>query len=364
MRASIRELLLGESGRSRQSIAPTFIALIVYMVYAIVQEIEVLFGFIEKQSSYILSAFYLAAALAFYLTVRTGLSQRFGKDPSLALPQFFIGLLSLSWSYAITNVTRGAILSMLVLILFFSAFLLRPKSAAQTGAGAAVMLICSMALRQWLNPSHHDGKTEVIYLMIALINIGAATVLAVRLAHLRNRLRMQRSDLQSALEKIHILANFDELTGLKNRRKITTLLQEVIENEDKFSFCVGIFDIDHFKRINDTFGHLKGDEVLNAFATYAESSLRATESIGRWGGEEFIVVFKNTTLVNGMSSMERIRKFIESADLVGLGQGTITVSGGLVQHRSGDTMEQTVERADRALYLAKAGGRNRICTEN
>lgn len=125
----------------------------------------------------------------------------------------------------------------------------------------------------------------------------------------------------------------------------------------KSPLAIALFDIDRFKSINDTKGHLYGDKVLTEVARIIENSLREADSAGRYGGEEFIVILPNADKANGLMVAERIRHNIEEHDF-GYGQ-RVTVSGGVKQYQ-GEEIAGFVEEADRRLYDAKNGGRNRI----
>ena len=165
-------------------------------------------------------------------------------------------------------------------------------------------------------------------------------------------------------------AETDALTGIRNRRAILDELEAQIAHAAiyKTPLTVVLFDIDRFKSVNDERGHIFGDKVLKESAAIIAHTLRGIDSVGRYGGEEFLVVLPNTDRADAISVAERIRKNIESFDY---GNGfRATISGGVAeycnQHRgsgsAGDENEklELIGRADKMLYEAKAGGRNRI----
>ena len=119
-----------------------------------------------------------------------------------------------------------------------------------------------------------------------------------------------------------------------------------------------IFDIDHFKRINDTYGHQTGDQVLLKLAMLVSSNLRDTDIFARWGGEEFTVLAANCETHCPLSLGEKLRKLIEEYDFSDVGK--VTCSFGATEFIPGDDQESFVKRADNNLYLAKASGRNRV----
>jgi len=117
-----------------------------------------------------------------------------------------------------------------------------------------------------------------------------------------------------------------------------------------------MLDIDFFKDVNDTYGHLVGDEILIMLCENVMKNLRQSDSFARWGGEEFVILFTNTNIKNALISTENFRKIIKSHKHQGA--GNITVSFGLTEYKQGDTIESIIDRADKALYEAKHSGRD------
>lgn len=156
------------------------------------------------------------------------------------------------------------------------------------------------------------------------------------------------------------LATHDRLTGVYNRGKLYELIEaaEVARQRYDTPFSVLMFDIDHFKRINDSHGHQIGDRVLVELSRRVDDLCRLTDQFGRWGGEEFLVIATHTTLEGAMQLAERIRAAV--ADMPFPGIGTITVSVGVAQMRDGLTTKELEGLADAALYAAKDAGRNRV----
>ncbi len=125
-----------------------------------------------------------------------------------------------------------------------------------------------------------------------------------------------------------------------------------------------LLDLDHFKQLNDSRGHLAGDEVLRRFSADLRDALRQSDIVCRWGGEEFIVLFKDTDLPVARQLAEKIRQLAEHARYPFDGQDiSLSVSLGLTRLRPDDSLDSLIARADRALYRAKQSGRNRFCVE-
>lgn len=172
-------------------------------------------------------------------------------------------------------------------------------------------------------------------------------------------------------ERLKHIGMTDTLTGVHNRRYVERRLIEEVGRSRRQGYALSCMyiDIDHFKRINDSIGHQAGDEVLRAVAARIKAELRLTDALGRFGGEEFVVLLIDAALDDAAGVAERIRQSIAEQPLVLL-DGTkldVTVSIGiaaLTRHEAGRPIEATVQefvaRADRALYRAKEGGRNRV----
>ncbi len=160
------------------------------------------------------------------------------------------------------------------------------------------------------------------------------------------------------------LAERDELTGLLNRRAIVRKAVELLSRarEAKGTLIIGLIDLDHFKSINDRFGHAVGDQLLQRLATALRTSLHTREVFGRYGGEEFLVLFPDTTLEQARLSSERLRATLREQHLrVDDQDVTVTLSLGLASYENGDVLfDQVARRADIALYVAKTQGRDRV----
>jgi len=156
----------------------------------------------------------------------------------------------------------------------------------------------------------------------------------------------------------------DSLTGIYNRRRFEYILGLWIKNMRHDPFCLLLFDIDDFKKVNDTFGHKAGDEVLMKIAETVSSKIRDDDIFARWGGEEFVVLFKEIDIDMGKELAERLRKAVENNSFGEAGK--ITISIGVVQYHRGknnESLEDFVIRADEKMYEAKRAGKNRVVAE-
>ncbi|MGO2513908.1 transporter substrate-binding domain-containing diguanylate cyclase [Marinomonas polaris] len=173
-------------------------------------------------------------------------------------------------------------------------------------------------------------------------------------------LKQAQKDIEEKNKELNRLALTDNLTTLFNRRKLEELIQAEIDKGYHVdnSFCLSILDIDHFKEVNDKYGHQRGDSVLVEIASVLKDSLRITDYVGRYGGEEFIIIFPESSIEDVKLIIEGVRLKIAQYDFEGIEHKT--ASFGLTAFKAGDTIEAVVKRADNALYEAKESGRNRV----
>lgn len=161
-------------------------------------------------------------------------------------------------------------------------------------------------------------------------------------------------------ERLKQLATTDTLTGICNRRHFDEELEHEINRAARHSSPLSLilFDVDHFKRVNDTFGHQTGDQVLAQLAGAVGGSIRTTDLFARWGGEEFIVLMPGSDLNAAHLLAEKLRMALEKQPFSDVGQ--VTCSFGVAEYAPGDDMDALMKKADRCLYQAKASGRNRV----
>ncbi len=179
-----------------------------------------------------------------------------------------------------------------------------------------------------------------------------------------NEANEEMATLRDELLKTKELATTDALTGLLNRRAFDNELTELVNNAMDNQHCLLILDLDHFKKVNDTFGHLVGDKVIRFTASLLKKLTAEHHYSARYGGEEMAVIMPNTELKTALEVAETIRKSLASSQLKQknseLSIGKITVSIGVATLVSNDNSESFIERADAALYQAKDTGRNKV----
>ena len=217
-----------------------------------------------------------------------------------------------------------------------------------------VTVLVSRNLKDVLDPYH--ARRQVLFSIS-----GGVTLLAVAFAFFLQR--SQRA-LHGAQKELKRLATTDHLTEVMNRRALSEMAQAEFGRAQRFGREVAVLalDIDHFKRVNDTHGHSAGDHVLKECAVRWKAALRAQDLLGRLGGEEFCVVLPETSREAAEQVAERLRSAVSEPPLPGIAQATVSI--GLSCRRPSDTQwSMALERADRALYRAKAEGRNCVRIE-
>lgn len=211
---------------------------------------------------------------------------------------------------------------------------------------------------------HESGQAEFLDYIVALLL--AVSGIAVLGAYIRNTFQEEQARIHRLLKKeectnkkLENLTNRDPLTDTYNRRFLINHLENELKTEEYL--CIIMLDIDHFKEINDTWGHGFGDEVLVRFVSTVQDNLRRNDILARTGGEEFVVVLNDMALSKAREIAERIRQSV--SEIAFQNGAHIAVSIGLVQAQKNEEMDQLMNRADKCLYDAKISGRNRVISE-
>ncbi|MFM8313514.1 MAG: GGDEF domain-containing protein, partial [Deltaproteobacteria bacterium] len=184
---------------------------------------------------------------------------------------------------------------------------------------------------------------------------------------LEQKVDERTSELKQALEQVNELAMTDALTKVFNRRAIFNKFNEEIDRAIRYQrpLVVAMVDVDHFKTFNDTEGHVLGDEALKKIAQAFLTNLRKSDAVGRYGGEEFLLLLPETKIQSGKEIAQRLREHIEKMSFQGQRQEAyLTVSMGLASlPENGKSSEELIQAADHSLYLAKQKGRNQVVFE-
>lgn len=358
-------VVLSDDRRTQIRVKQWFIAVMTYLGSSVVMALDHCLGWLSANQLAAWLGFLAAAQAFFYIAMRSGFSARW-KDPAMTVVQILTGLLFADWAFLIAGPGRAIALMAMLIVLIFGAFLVHWKRMAMLTCFALVSFGTTLAVLQWLRWTHPGTAThtdlfqDLLYFATLVVMLPMAGVLAAQLSHLRSTLRTQRSALATALADVQRLAEFDELTGLANRRRASHYLtmQHAQAQRSGSSFSVALIDLDNFKRINDTLGHDAGDKTLRAFADVTRPLMRTADLMARWGGEEFLVVMPDTSADAAYTATLRLLERVRA--LNANNGGPISFSAGIAYWKPDEPIASTVARADHRMYAAKHAGRNRI----
>ena len=289
----------------------------------------------------------LASMAAFYFVFRSGLNLR-ARDRSLTVPMMLAAICVVTYALYHLGAMRTVFLLIYPMIMFFGVLRLGTRALLLVGA----FTMCAYALVVGLpapQPAQLDPKTiEVLRGLVLATVLVWFSFMGGYVHDLRQRLRE---------------SGYDRLTRIYNRGRVLDMLthEKIRCDRGAGPLCVCLLDIDELKDINDTQGHRCGDLALQSVAEIARNELRAIDFIGRYGGDEFLLVLIQTGQDGARECAERIRGRIAlSASIENDLRRPITVSCGVTQLRQDESLQDTLHRADAALYRAKTAGRNRV----
>ena len=358
--ARLGDLVIGTNPALRTHVLYGLQPIVIYLAWCAVHAYSAHAGYLSWRAARFLMVHNVIGMLAFYPLVRTGYSARF-EDKGLIQPQIVWAASSAVICYALNPPLRAALMQILCFIHMFGLFTLRPHQLKRISAATIGMLLAMLAVMTVLDASHFNAGEELIKVAFACVIIGFLTWMSVRHANVRGLLSRQKKELADAAEKVNQLVTRDTLTGLFNRPHMQELLQHEAARQARTGkpFCIALIDLDYFKAINDQYGHQVGDDVLCSFARDAAQLLRETDIIGRWGGEEFLVLMRETAEpVAGQGAIDRVRESTaHSAPSAAAPALRFSFSAGIAMHRAGQSLDHTIDCADRALYAAKHAGR-------
>jgi diguanylate cyclase (GGDEF)-like protein len=323
---------------------------------------EIALGTLSRPFGYGLIAYAAVGLTVFYLLVRyshkTGIA-----NWKLAWVQGMYGVVFLLLLYAAIESLHATLLMGIPLVIVFCAFPLRPGQTLWLSACAIAGLALTCALLVAYDPVAFPARLEAMRFLLTSVAIIAVTFIARDLHRLRMRVQQRTEELLSAMARIELLATTDELTSLSNRRHMHELLdiEERRQQQQYRATCIALIDVDHFKQINDRYGHAGGDAALRTLAHAARGMLRAGDTLARWGGEEFLLLMPDTSLRDGFCVMERMLAAVRTMPLMEADPDfRLTFSAGVAESRADERIADAIRRADMALYRAKEQGRDQI----
>ena len=302
------------------------------------------------------------------LALRSNLNLRLA-DPSMTMLQISLAIAAGYYVMYHAQQARGAFLLLVLSAAMYGLYQFRTRQflvmTSAIVAGYLFLIIVLMVQR----PHELNLQVELLQLVALTACLLQFSGLGGHIGQLRSRLNeknremeKRNSELEQALLRIEQLAMHDELTGVFNRRHLmeTIRLEKQRSRRTGSQFTICILDIDFFKHVNDTYGHLAGDQVLREISATASAALRQTDYFGRYGGEEFACVLTDTGPDGAMVTAERIRHSIAALRFPAMDPALgITVSIGMAVCSQSEEPDSAFRRADAALYQAKQGGRNR-----
>jgi diguanylate cyclase (GGDEF)-like protein len=359
LRQRFADWLLGQDARQRIRLVQTGLALLLVLLCVAAMSYAVYVGLARPWPAVGWALASVGGIGGAFVAIRSGWTQHL-RDPALTLLQIAWSVGCCAAGYVVAGAMRGAVFPILMVVMMFGMFGLRMREEQVVSAYAVLLIGLTMAGAAWLDPQTFPPRVEFGHFVMVAAMLPTVSLLAARLAWLRR----QRSELATALEHVRGLATRDELTGLPNRRHMLQLIDTAERHAARTGtpFSLALVDLDHFKLVNDEHGHATGDEVLRVFSREALAAVRVIDVLGRWGGEEFLLLLSDAGLPVARAAVERLRLRVESL-VVFYGSGeslNITLSAGVAEHQAGESTARTLQRADDALYVAKAEGRNRV----
>jgi diguanylate cyclase len=289
--------------------------------------------------------------------------RRFGEGGLTVLKALWVNIGVVASSLFVPPGARMLLLTVpLFGILYASLHVSRRNVALVTVVTWFSYLLGSLALQPEPDQSAvTEGRLALVFTLMLL----AMFFMASEVTALRNAFERRRRRLDAAMQKLADLAMRDDLTGLYNRRHVMEALdrQKALADRGNVGFTLCYIDLDHFKRINDRFGHQRGDDVLREFAALTEQVLRSVDFVARFGGEEFLLVLIGADAAEAGRVVARLSERTRRLQVDPHNPDyRLSVSVGVAEFRPGESIEEVIQRADHALYRAKSAGRDLVVT--
>lgn len=343
-----------------------------FLSYQATLAVVILCWLAELVPAHVVIEFFLLSLLingAFFLLIHLGINLRF-RDPSMTGAQMVASLLPPIWVMYFLEVAQARTIFLLIAIVpaLYGILALRTRQFLGV-AFAYLVLYGELVLAIWLTrPALIMEKLsiEIIQVLAFALVMGQIAIIGGYISGLRKEVRERNQELRVAMQQIRELAHVDELTGVANRRRLMDVLTSEINRcrRSRSPLSIALLDIDHFKRINDRFGHPAGDAILRRVACSVDERMQDIDCFGRYGGEEFMMILPQTDLKGARTKAERICQSLRETSCDSLQKGLqITASVGVAQYRDSELAEDVIQRADEALYQAKTTGRDRVTDE-
>lgn len=313
-----------------------------------------LLGLFAASALVALALLFVAVNAGVLLALATGWNTQFA-DPSLTRLQVYIGVSMVPIILVLGRDVHFVAAPFYAAIFVFAMLQMDGRALARVAVYVLVSYCAALLLRLQIHGSGLNWRVEAVTATLVVAGSVWFATAAFYISNLRARLR-------GSLQRLAALATYDDLTGLWNRRQIDRMLEAAVNHAERqgSALCVAMADVDHFKRVNDRHGHGVGDEVLKAVAGTLAGSVRAGDEVGRFGGEEFVLLLPATTMAQATALVDRLRDRLEALQSLPAGEPPVTASFGVAAWRAAESAGDLVRRADQALYRAKSRGRNRV----
>jgi diguanylate cyclase (GGDEF)-like protein len=336
-----------------------------YLIDTLLYGLFALLGTIDASVAMIYGAAGAGHLVLFSLIHWHGDVERLG-DPQLVAWQMGYAIVVQIFGMALAPQLAPVFIGTLFIVFAFGSLRIELRTALLMWSLAFVGAGCVLALPA--HPSFGIANPSQSELVLLSVSFGLIVLRTTLLGYYGSAMRMRLYKINSALGRAkhdaELLAASDSLTGAMSRRAIVPLIEKSMKRAARAGIpaCVAMIDIDLFKSINDRFGHLAGDQVLRRVVERTRESLRASDVIGRYGGEEFVLLLQGADQHSGARLVERVRRAVSATDWSDIAPGLkVSVSGGIATVRPMDTLDGLLERADKALYAAKRSGRDQLC---
>ena len=358
--ATLANWALSSNPDQRRHVIYTLLTLQPYAVSVGITMHSVHLGLLDPAIGRALTLASAAVFITIFTLVRSGWSQRFA-DPVLTFPHALISIALCMAAYTTMGPYRANVMILIAEIIVMAMVRLRPNRILLLGLLSVTMLAVCILVMSYADPIRHPPVIGGMHFLVAGAALLTLSLIAKQVSDIRMRISRHAHELSNALITLRQMATNDMLTGLLNRRVMTELAEHELKQLERVhgDLCIALIDIDHFKRINDRFGHQAGDTVLKGVAQYAQAQLRQVDKFARWGGEEFLLMLPCVNETDAMAALERLRAGVEALTYSENPELKATFSAGIARAKVGESLEHLIERADEALYLAKGQGRNR-----
>lgn len=314
----------------------------------------------QKSTLLLLAGLIALGMISFFVTFKAKLNIHF-REQRLKLPIIVVAFCFMLLIFYLDPATQIIFTPFAFIAIAYAMYRIRTNTlsivVACTLLGFGIIIF--LHYRQWQNPALL--KLEVMHFLVLLLSLPLFIFQINKVQHLNRILRKA----SRKIKYIQADAKRDVLIDCFNRRYMVAALEEQkqLADENSTPLCLAVVDLDHFKKINDELGHLGGDEVLRIFSRIAQENVRSEDIFGRYGGEEFLLIFPTTSLLPALNTSERIRGEVEHFPWDEALEHGVSVSIGVTQYIPGESVLELFSRADTAMYLAKQGGRNQVVVE-